>query len=397
MSIPAITSETARHLLLQAQGLAHLPQQPAEKSTVVDAIRDLRFLQIDTINIVARSPYLALFSRIGDYDLSWVNESLVEKNIFEYWAHAACFLPIEDYPYHRRLMLEKLRLPHYHRWYAEHKEQCDDLLKHIHENGPVRSADFERQDGRKGSWWDWKFEKDALEFWFCAGELMVPRREKFQRVYDLRERVLPDWRDTDAPSLEETIRFLVLQSVRGLGLCKREWVADYFRLACKPVETAIAELLKAGAIVEVAVESWPQPGLMVAESLPLLEGKRDDLIPTLTSLLSPFDSLICDRKRMQALFNFDFTIECYLPSAKRKYGYFLLPILHRGQLVGRLDAKAHRKEGIFEVKGLFWEPGLTADKCMLKEVGAAIQRCADWHGTPTVEIRNCVPDNMTPC
>jgi len=354
---------------------------------VAAVIRELGLLQIETINIVARAPYFMLFSRLGTYDPAWLEESLAEKAIFEYWAHTASFLPIEDYPYHRRMMLEKLRHPYYYTWYEKNKEECDKLLRHVRNNGSVRSADFERQDGKKGQWWDWKFEKDALEFWFCAGELMISRRDKFQRVYDLRERVLPEWNDANVPSLDETYRHFVRESVRALGIARRDWVADYFRLAKKPVNDTLTKLLEDGVLTEVAVDTWQEPAVMLSADLLLLKDKHKKLTPTLTTLLSPFDSLIFDRKRAKQLFNFDFTIECYLPPAKRKYGYFLVPVLHRGQIVARADVKAHRKEGVFEVKGLFWEPSIRADEQMLVEVKDAIQRCADWHGTPEVMIQ----------
>ena len=395
MSNPTLSHETARNLVLRAQVLSHLPVKAAGKESVAAVIRSLGLLQIDTINIVARAPYFMLFSRLGSYNPVWLDESLAEKSVFEYWAHAASFLPIEDYPYHRRMMLEKLRHPYYYQWYEKNKSECDKLLAHVRANGPVRSADFERQDGLKGQWWNWKFEKDALEYWFCAGELMISKREKFQRVYDLRERVLPDWKDTDAPSLDETMRHFVRESVRALGIARRDWVADYFRLAKKPVNDTLNQLLEDGELTEVSVESWPEPAIMLASDLPLLKDKQKNLAPTLTTLLSPFDSLIFDRKRTKQLFDFDFTIECYLPPAKRIYGYFLLPVLHRGRIVGRADAKAHRKEGVFEIKGMFWEPGVAADERMLTEVQGAIQRCADWHGTPTVKITKCVPDSLS--
>jgi uncharacterized protein YcaQ len=384
MSTPTISQETARNLALHAQKLDHFPKKLAIKESVAAAIRALGLLQID---IVARAPYFMLFSRLGSYDPVWLNELLAEKTVFEYWAHAASFLPIEDYPYHRRMMLEKLRHPCYYQWYEKNKSECDKLLAHVHANGPVRSADFERQDGLKGQWWNWKFEKDALEYWFCAGELMISRRDKFQRVYDLRERVLPDWNDNDAPAINETMRFFVKESVRALGIARRDWVADYFRLSKKTVSETLTKLLEDGVLIEVSVETWPDPAVMLNADLPLLKDRQKKLTPTLTTLLSPFDSLVFDRKRTKQLFDFDFTIECYLPPAKRKYGYFLVPVLHRGRLVGRADVKAHRKEGVFEVKGLFWEPGTSIDEQIHTAVMDAIQRCADWHGTPEVLIQ----------
>ena len=395
MTIPEISLSTARNLVLQAQGLAHEPFSPANKSDALAAIQRLGALQIDTINIVARSPYLSLMSRLGEYEPGWLDELLAEGKLFEYWAHAASFLPIEQYPYHRRLILEKMRWHRYQAWYLEHKTDSDAILQHVQLNGAVRSADFERKDGKKGTWWDWKIEKDALEYWFAAGDLMIVRREKFQRVYDLRERVLPSWDDCDAPTLEESIRFLVLKTVQALGLARPGWVADYYRLPKKLVAEALTNLLEENSLLQMNVEGWEEPALISPESAALLRGGQN-IAPTLTTLLSPFDSLIWDRARARQLFDFEFSLECYLPPHKRKYGYYLLPILYRGTLVGRLDAKAHRKEGVFEVKALYWQPGLQPDEAILTEVGQAIQKCANWHRTPKVIIQKCEPENCFP-
>jgi len=384
MSTPDLSLDTARALILYAQGLLQPHREPAVKDDVLAAIDRIALLQIDTINVVARAPYMALFSRLGAYTPAWLDELLAEGRIFEYWAHAACFIPIEQYPYHRRLMLENARFHHYRAWYDDHKTDADIILKHVQEHGAVRSADFERKDGKRGTWWDWKIEKDALENWFAAGELMIARREKFQRVYDLRERVYPAWSDDRAASLDETIRYFTLRSVQALGVAQPGWVADYYRLPKAQVSQAIRELLAAGEIVEINVEGWPEPALITGTAKKLLIENPAALVPTHTTLLAPFDALIWDRKRAKVLFDFDFSIECYLPAAKRKYGYYLLPVLHRGRLVARLDAKAHRKEGIFEVKSFYWEPGLKVEDEMLSTVRAAIQRCADWHGTPTL-------------
>jgi len=386
-----LSLQDARALMLRAQGLLTPPSAPATKADVLSTIRSLGLLQIDTINIVARSPYLQLFSRLGAYDPAWLDELQVEGAIFEYWAHVACFLPIEHYPYHRRFMLEKMRNPYYFNWYAKNKSEADAILDHVRVNGAVKSSDFERKDGKKGTWWDWKFEKDALEFWFTSGEMMIARREKFQRVYDLRERVYPAWTDDLAPSLEKSIRFFVLQSVRSMGAIRSDWVHDHYRLPKAMVNLAVKELLDSGKIYEVAVEDWREPALVTAETYLFLSNHTLDLIPTYTTLLTPFDPLVCDRARARQMFNFDFTIECYVPAAKRKYGYFLVPLLHRGQIVARMDVKAHRKEGIFEVKGIFWESGVIVDDLMAEEVAQAIQKCAEWHKTPKVVLQRSEP------
>jgi Uncharacterized protein conserved in bacteria len=390
MTPPQISLDTAQSLSLHAQELLHPTGQPGRKEDVLATIQRNGVWQIDTINIVARSPYLALWSRLGNYDMAWLDELLAEGRLFEYWAHAACFIPIEQYPYHRRMMLERQHHHRYAEWYQEHQADTDAVLRYVQEHGAVRSADFERKDGKKGTWWDWKIEKDALEHWLAVGELMVARREKFQRVYDLRERVLPNWHDDNVPTLEECVHFFTRTSVQALGIAQRDWVADFYRLPKASVAKAIEKLLAEGALSEIQVEGWAEPALVPSETLTLLEDPAVNLTPTFTTLLSPFDTLIWDRKRARQMFDYDFSIECYLPAPKRKYGYYLLSVLHRGRLVARLDAKAHRQEGRFEVKSFYWEAGVTPTPDMLSDIRAAMQSCADWHKTPEL----CLPDSF---
>ena len=391
MSTQEMSIETVRALMLFTQGLLHPPATRASKEDVLAAIDRVGLLQIDTINVVARAPYLSLWSRLGGYDPAWLEDLLAEGRIFEYWAHAACFIPIDQYRYHRRMMLDRVRYHRYREWYLDHQIDTDQVLEHIRQHGAVRSADFERKDGKKGTWWDWKIEKDALEYWLAAGDVMVSRREKFQRVYDLRERVHPAWDDANAAAYDESMRYFVLRSIQAMGVSKPEWLPDYYRLSKADTAAAVRSLLDEGAISEIRVTGWSGPALISRESLSLLNDSSANLHPTLTTLLCPFDSLIWDRKRTRELFNYDFSIECYLPQAKRKYGYYLLSALYRGQMVARLDVKGHRQQGAFEVKAIYWEPDLQVTDEMRSEVLAAIQHCADWHRTPELLL----PQSLT--
>jgi uncharacterized protein YcaQ len=392
-----LTPASIRLISTAAQGLLQPLERPAAKADVLDTIRGLGALQIDTINIVARSPYLALFSRLGSYRAAWLDELLAEGQIFEFWAHAACFLPREDYPIHRRLMLDGRASWFSEEWRAQNAEAVDAVIEHIRVHGPSRSADFERSDGKKGTWWDWKVEKKALEYWFGKGDLMVARRASFQRVYDLRERVRPDWDDSQAASSEEAGQVLILKSVYALGAAKLGWIADYYRLSKKDTAAWMRVLVDSGRLLTSPVEGWDEPVYIHPERRSLLEAASDGrLQASRTTLLSPFDSLIWHRQRMSELFGFDFTIECYLPAAKRKYGYFLLPILHNGALIGRLDAKAHRKQGVFEVIALYLEPGVRVDAELGAALSAALRECAAWHGTPEVVVRRCEPASLLP-
>jgi hypothetical protein len=378
-------------------GLLVPPKARATRQSVLDAIRAMKVLQIDTISVVARSPYLVLWSRLGQYDAAWLDQLLANGDLFEYWAHAACFLPIEDYPLYRRQMLHleaagsertAARLaadPHAH----------IELIEHVREHGPVRAADFEHEDGRKGNgWWDWKPDKLRLESLFTAGEIMVKRREKFHRVYDLRERVLPaHLHDDDSiPSREATAEAWTLAAVKAMGLAPARWIGDYFRHAGKAPRPHPEALVERGLLMRVNVEGLPWPAYVHSDhAATLRRAQQNKLAATYSTLLSPFDPLVWDRERALSLWNFDYRIECYTPEAKRKYGYFTLPILVRGALVGRLDAKAHRVDGVFEVRALHLEPNVKADDALAAEIAATLVRCAAWHNTPAVRVTRTFP------
>lgn len=392
---PPLTLPSIRRLLLAVQGLLEPPSHPATKEDILGAIRRMGALQIDTIHVVARSPYLVLFSRLGDYNPRWLEDLLAEGLLFEYWSHAACFLPIEDYPLYVSRMEKWNRYYYTPEWINTHQPTIDLVLRRIQNDGEVRSADFERTDGKKGTWWDWKIEKRILEYLHTTGELMIARREKFQRVYDLRERILPGWNGAPPLSLEEAYDQLTLRSVRALGAAPARWVPDYFRLPKAGMPDRLERMAENGQIRRVTVVGRSEPWYVHPENLSLLESARaGELAPTYTTLLSPFDPLTWDRERDRVLFDFDFTLECYVPQAKRRYGYFLLPILHQESLVGRLDAKAHRKEGIFEVRALYLESAVKIDAEIAQAIASAIQRCAAWHGAAQVTIRKTDPERF---
>jgi uncharacterized protein len=386
----------ARALLLAAQGLADPPERPATKDDVLEAIRKMGVLQIDSIAVVARSPYLVLWSRLGAYEPSWLDELLAEGALFEYWSHAACFVPIEDYGLYRRFMLEgseKSRA-----WFSAHPEEVRRVLERVRQEGPVRSAEFARADGKAGGWWEWKPEKKALEHLFAAGELMIARRDpNFHRVYDLRERVLeralPGWEDGLAPTHEEVRRALALKAVRSLGVAFARWVPDYFRTPKKGVAALLDALAEEGALLRARIED--EPAYVHPENADLAKAAGSgELESSLTTLLSPFDPVVWDRARALELFGFDYRIEVYTPAARRRYGYYSLPILHRGALVGRLDAKAHRKEGLFEVKALHLEPGVSVTEDLVSGLAGALRACAGWHATPEVLVRRSDPPEL---
>ena len=389
-----LSLDAVRGLMIAAQGLHDRPQPPATKKAVRSIIRQMHVLQIDTIHVIARSPYLVLWSRLGDYNPRWLEDLLAEGALFEYWSHAACFLPIEEYPLYRHLY-ESWLGGRAHQWLDEHAAVAKRVMDHIRTHGEARSSDFERTDGQKGSWWNWKDEKIALEYLFYAGELMVRKRHNFQRIYDLRERVLASVEDLPDISPAEAHEQFVLNTIQALGVTKAEWIADYFRLSKTDTRAAFKRLEKQDRLMPVEVEGWDVPGYIHPANRKQVEAAAKGEIPrSKTTFLSPFDPLVWDRARALELFNFDYKIEVYTPAPKRKYGYFTLPILYNNALIGRIDPKAHRKEGIFEVKALHLEPGVRVDDAMVAEIRSALQACAAWHKTPKVVVRHAAKPGL---
>ncbi|ULU27598.1 winged helix-turn-helix domain-containing protein [Dyella terrae] len=395
----------AQRLHLAAQGVLNKPKARAKKADVVDTVARMRLLQIDSIHVVARSPYLVLYSRLGDYDPQWLEGVLEDGRIAESWAHEACFVPAADLPLHQAWRTQRAMhwaYKHADRMHREHREGMDALLTRIRDNGAARAADFESETRSAGGWWSWKPEKRWLEAWFALGELMVTRRERFQRVYDLAERVLEKLEPPMDPALlaldhEALRRRFILDSVRALGVTQARWVADYYRLKPAVTDKELAPWVGSGELLMVQVADWNVPAYVHRDNEALLaQAASGQLRPTHTTLLSPFDPIVWDRARAQILFGFEYTIECYVPAPKRRYGYYVLPILHRGRLIGRLDAKAHRREGVFEVKALFLEPDVEATPRLLEDVAGAIRASAQWHGTPKVKLARSRPTSVAP-
>ncbi len=387
-----LTLSAARALHLAAQGMLQPRRRKAVKADVIDAIRQMGVLQIDTISVVARSPYLVLWSRLGDYDPDWLGQHLEQGALFEYWAHEACFVPIEDYGLMRHRMLDPAAMgwKYSETFMREQSATVAAVLAHIREHGPTRSSDFERTDGQGGGWWEWKPEKRSLEVLFTAGALMIARRHNFQRIYDLAERVHPSWDDSRMPPMEQTRRQLALKAVRALGVCKAGWIADYYRT--RPPRIDPEQLVASGELVRARVAGWDEPVYIHPDHLQLAQrAAAGVLAPSVTTLLSPFDPIVWDRRRALELFGFDYRLECYTPAEKRRYGYFALPILRRGALVGRVDAKAHRRDGVFEVKSLELEPGVRVSERFTADVAQALLRCARWHACPQVLVTRTVP------
>lgn len=399
MNAIRIGLQQARNLHLAAQGLLARPRRRASKADVLAAIARMRVLQIDTIHVVARSPYLVLFARLGAYDPAWLDELLAEGVIFECWAHEASFAPTTDYALHRSYRDERGKhwaMRHARRARSAHAAEMEALLEHVRAHGPVKAADFARPQGAPADgWWDWKHEKRWLEALFASGELMVARRERFQRVYDLSERVLAN---AGAASTAAPAEDFTAAAVRALGITQARWINDYFRHGPRLKDADLDARVAAGELLRVEVAGWQRPAYVHADHAGLLAAAAAGrLRATHTTLLSPFDPVVWDRERAAAMFGFDYRLECYTPAPRRRYGYYVLPILHRGRLVGRLDAKAHRADGVFEVKALYLEDGVAPTTALAEAMLGAISRCAVWHGTPEIRLGRSEPSGFGTC
>ena len=398
-ALPTLSLAQARALHLAAQGLLQAQSARPTRKHLLAAIDRMALLQIDTIHVVARSPYLVLHARLGQYPPHWLDDALAQGSIFETWAHEACFAPMADLALHRsynHAMRRHWGLAHAQRISASQRKELDDLLAHIRTQGPVKSADFERTDGGGGAWWGWKAEKRWLETLFAQGELMVARRENFHRVYDLAERVAPQLlQATEPPDAAQVHQDFIERAVAALGVTQARWIHDYFRQKPRLKDADLDALVASGRIQRVAVLGWSVPGYVHTQHAALLrKALAEKLVAEHTALLSPFDPVVWDRERASALFDFDYRLECYTPEPKRVYGYFVLPILCRGELIGRLDAKAHRAEGVFEVRSLHAQPGCTWSDAQVQDVALAIARCAQWHQTPRVRITATRPAKL---
>lgn len=385
-----ISLQQARNLHLAAQGLLASPPKPTRKHLLA-AIERMALLQIDTIHVVARSPYLVLHARLGDYPTRWLDEALARADVFETWAHEACFAPTADWPWHRACnasVRSHWGLKHAKQTLARDGDKVAALLQHIADTGPVRSADFARPEAGSSPWWGWKDEKRWLEALFANGDLMVARRENFQRVYDLTARVLPAaLHDVATPSPTQVRAHMLERSVRALGLAQAAWLHDYFRLKPRFSRAELDAAVASGALLQVEVEGWNTPGYVHPDHAALLRrAENGKLSAAHTALLSPFDPVVWDRARALDFLGFDYRLECYTPAPQRRHGYFVLPILCCGALIGRLDAKAHRADGVLEVKSLYSEAPAGWSAEQLQDVAQALWRFARWQGLTHIRL-----------
>ena len=370
-----LSRSQARRIALFAQGFGRKrPTGRVDRRHLRTVLAHTGLIQIDSVNVLVRSQELPLFARLGAHPRSLIPDATADGELFEYWVHEACHVPVEQHPLYRWQM-EKM-----HRWKGvrglreRRPDFIADVLQRVRDEGPIVAGDLEQRRGPKGQWWDWDDGKAALEYLFHTGAVTATRRPNdFARLYDLTERVLPARvLDLPTPTETEARKALVVLAASYHGIGTANDLMDYHRLNRPATRPLIAELVEDGRLVETSVAGWSEPALLHPDAyLPRWVRAR--------ALLSPFDPVVWNRDRAERLFGFRYRIEIYVPQAKRVYGYYVLPVLLGDDLVARVDLKADRATGRLLVQGVFGEPGIDAREVAV-ELRAELDEMAAWLG-----------------
>ena len=345
--------ERLRRIALASQGLIGNTPFGSGLNGAIKAIEHLSYIQLDSISVIERAHNHIWHSRVPNFKPEQSNQLLERATVFEYWAHAAAYLPMDEYRYY---LADKaaVRAGTLRKGYPRDRQLMAQVLKRIADEGPLASKDLEDRRTKSNGWWDWKPAKKAVEALYLEGDLMICSRAGFQKTYDLTERILPIDVDTTLPSLPERASHMIDQQLRCHGLVSAVG-ATYGRRDPElraAMKAELAQRLSTGALTQVTLPNHSEYFLeprQLDRPMPRLDNKL--------KILSPFDNAVIQRKRLIDLFGFDYQLECYVPAPKRKYGYLALPLLYKGAFVGRMDCKAHRTEKVLEVKGVFFEEG----------------------------------------
>jgi uncharacterized protein len=384
----AISLKQARRMALTAQGLSGAQPEPKATrwATLGKVIDDLNLLQIDSVNVLSRSHYLPLFSRLGSYDRNILDRHTLhdrKRQCFEYWAHEASLLPHRFQPLLRWRMDDARNGKGIYkgltRFASQQPQVIERTLEKVRAEGPLRPRDFGQPAVRSGEWWGWNDHKTALEYLFWTGDVTTARRDGFERVYDVPERVLPEAAlNAPTPSRADAVRELARQSARALGIATETDIRDYFRLPVDDARRAVIELAEAGDIREVQVEGWSKPAFIWSDARPARRFDR-------ATLLSPFDPLVWNRDRAHRLFGFHYRIEIYTPAPERQYGYYVLPVLLGEDLVGRLCMKADRQAGTLRINAAWHEDDVRPDT-VAEAIAPTLADMAQWLRLERVQV-----------
>ncbi|PXW16266.1 MULTISPECIES: crosslink repair DNA glycosylase YcaQ family protein [unclassified Chryseobacterium] len=375
---------------LDSQGLTQNTPFGSGKNAVLTALEHLGYIQIDTLSMVERAHHHTLWVRIPDFQADYLEKLVEERKVFEYWFHAASYLPIQDFRYVLPQMLTIKRGGS--RYYNADPKVMEYVTDTIRNEGPKRARDFENESHKTGSWWNWKPAKLALERLFMQGDLMISGRSGMQKTYDLAERVLPSFINTTEPTPLEFAEYLVKTNLRAYGFTTLKQIT-HIRTGNdlkNNVKKVLQTMLEEGLISQGKIE-----GLSSVFVRNDVLDKTFDLKDSNIRLLSPFDNAIIHRDRIRQIFGFDFRLECYTPKEKRQYGYFCLPILFGDQFIGRVDCKAHRKEKKLELIHLHIENHTLDVELWLNPFIETVKRFAVFNNCESLILTKISPSKLS--
>jgi uncharacterized protein len=403
-----ISNKVARRITLNSQLFSSRAETLRGKDGIARIIDQLGYIQIDTLAVIKRSHHHTLWTRQPDYQEQMLDElQSRDRLIFEFWAHAMAYQPMANYRFALPRM-KNLQNPS-NKWIRQLFQKYQNLLpvvlEQIRQEGPLGSKDFKPTPGRKqGSWWDWNPTKTALELLFWRGELMISERRNFQKIYDLTERVLPSHIDTTYPTPEELGQFLVRRALLAMGVAWEREILKFMQpesirdsdlqITNKEfISNTLKLLIESGEVVPVQLENFPDNDYYALRKTIEHTGYIKPTKSTIF-LLSPFDNFIIQRDRIKRLFDFDYALECYLPPAKRKFGYFTLPILWNDNFVGRLDPKANGKKNTLFIRNMELEKYIDDELEFIPELANKLIALARFNSCKKIKIERIKPAKL---
>ncbi len=390
-----ISLQQARNLVVNCQLLDSNTKIKKGKAGVVQVIEHLGYIQVDTINVIERAHHHTLWTRVPLYQPEMLDELQAKDcKVFEYWGHAASYLPMKDYRFYLLKMKNMLKEnPRWQKWADKNKKLLSHVLKRIRKEGPLGASDFgDTRKKKRSTWWDWKPAKTALETLHTTGDLMVTARRKFERVFDLTERVLLKGIVTKMPSQDDVVQFAVNRALKAHGLVTAREILNHIHIVKeKNIRQYLADMLNSGKLVKVKIDGIDCEYYTSSDIVNSFEGRPKKKA---LHILSPFDNFIIQRDRIKRLFDFEYQLECYKPPKQRIYGYFVLPILWGNEFIGRIDLKADRSNQELIVRNLLIESNSKHVKDALQVLGEKLNELAAFNQTEQVVIKQTKPNKL---